>query len=299
MEPIRMSHSAINQGEQCPRKALFSRKLRLYPEIGSTAIRYGSGYHRGMEGYYSNDRNIVKAIEAAANYWKKPTIQKFLPDYRTLDNLLTSLGQYNDRYAADNVKVIGMPENTLTMEITLTKSEKTVYGAFSINFVVVIDLMLEIDGMIWVVDFKTTSVDLPYIVSKLRRLSQLMGYQFVAQDKIPEVTGTFCYYHQLKASKSKKTGEYGELTIDFLNSPQIFGSHDFNQWRQYVIWSTHKLLVAEKAGWPPEYASCYNFNRACEYLPLCDYPKWDIDRFMTMPGFVIVPDDREEMVADD
>jgi hypothetical protein len=250
-----------------------------------------------MEAYYSNGKDINKAIEAAAEYWQKPTVQIFVEDYRTLENLLSSLLTYHQMFGRDNEEVVGVPEKKMIAKILLTDEEKSHYGDISVDFVVVIDLVTSLEGMIWIKDFKTTSVDLPYMASRLRRMPQLMGYQFVAQEHITEVSGTMVSYHQLKATKSRKTGLYGELKTDFMNFPMIYVSSEYDNWRTYVIYNASKFHIAAKAGFPPNYLSCYEFNKSCPYLPLCESPKWDIERFMSVDGFVVVPDEREEQEA--
>jgi len=263
--------------------------------VGSIAMRYGSGYHAGMEAYYKNNKDIIKAMEAVVEFWKKPTIQTFNEDYRNLESLLTSLSLYHEQYQHDNEVVSGIPEKKTITQILLTDEEKVLYGDIAVDFVVVIDLILEVDGMQWVVDFKTTSVELSYMASRMRKMVQLMGYQFTAQASFGSINGTMVYYHQLKASKSRKTGLYGETKTDFMKFPMIFSNKDYADWRKYVVWNAFKMQKAVDAGFPPNFNSCYEFNSACAYLPLCDYPKWDMDKFLVMEGFVVVPDEREEV----
>jgi hypothetical protein len=297
-ETIRCSHSTIYTLGACPRKILFEKEMRLFPEVGSIDMRYGSGFHKGMEAYYRNGKNVEIAMETAAAWWQKPTVQIFPDHYKNLESLLTSIALYDSQYKYDNEVVAGVPESKTVTTILLTDEEKEHYGDIQVDFVVVIDLLLEVDGLVWVVDFKTTSVDLSYMASRLRKMSQLMGYQFVAQATYQNITGTMVYYHQLKASKSRKTGEYGDVKTDFMKFPQIYSLRDYEDWRKYVIWNAFMLQQATKAGYPPNYGSCYAFNKHCDYLPLCDYPKWDVSKFLDMDGFVYVPDERKEEVSE-
>ena len=294
---VRTSHSTNRTLISCPRKIYFQNDLRLFPINGSTAMRYGSGYHKGMEVYYKNDKNLIKAMEAVVEYWQKPTVQTFVDDYRTLEALLTSLSIYHEQYGNDVEEISGIPEDKITTTILLTDEEKGYYGDIEIQFVVVIDLILSIEGMQWVIDFKTTSIDLPYIASRMRKMSQLMGYQYIAQEHYGNISGCMVYYHQLKASKSRKTGLYGDLKTDFMKFPMIFSGHNYRDWRKYVIWNGFKLLKAKESSYPPNFNSCYEFNAACPYMPLCDYPKWSSEKFIEIEGFVVVPDERLE-VAD-
>ena len=289
---IRVSHSAIRTLASCPRKVLFEREMRLFPVNGSIAMRYGSGFHKGMEHYYKNGKNVALAMEAAAEFWQKPTVQEFAEDYRNLESLLTSIALYHEQYQTDVETVSGVPENKITIILSLTDDEKVAYGDIEVEFVAVIDLLLNIDGMQWVVDFKTTSIDLAYMASRMRKMPQLMGYQFVAKDKFQDINGCMVYYHQLKASKSRKTGLYGDIKTDFMKFPMIFSNKDYADWRKYVIWNAFIYQSAANADYPPNYNSCYEFNQHCPYLPLCDYPKWNPDKFLEMDGFVVVPDER-------
>jgi hypothetical protein len=290
---VRVSHSTIRNLISCPRKRLFQDKLRLFPTEGSIAMRYGSGFHKGMEGYYKHGKDLIKGMEAAAEFWKQPTIQNFSEDFRNLESLLNSISIYHDQYRNDSEEVIDVPEKKIVTRILLTDEEKSCYGDMVVDFVVVIDLILSSDGMLWVIDFKTTGVNLAFIASRLRRMPQLMGYQFTAADRYEGISGTMIYYHQLSATKSRTTGLYGTTKTDFMKMPQVYSHKDYSDWRKYIIWNAYCLMKAEEAGYPPNYNSCYEFNKACEYLPLCDYPKWDIERFMEMDGFVVVPDDRD------
>jgi hypothetical protein len=293
-EVIRVSHSAIRQNISCPRKRFFEGNLRLFPETGSIAMRYGSGFHKGMEEYYKSGKDVTKAMEAVVAFWQKPTVQIFNEDYRNLESLLTSIGVYDTQFRDDPEVVVGVPEGKNVTRILLTDEEKEHFGDIEVDFVVVLDLILGIDGMNWVVDFKTTSVALAYMASRLRRMPQLMGYQFDAQQNYENIVGTMVYYHQLKATKSRKTGEYGANTTDFMKFPQIYSQKDYKDWRKYVIWNAFKLKKAAEADYPPNYNSCYEFNAHCPYLGLCDYPKWSPERFLEMDGYVVVPDEREE-----
>lgn len=291
-ERIRISHSTVRQHLSCPRKVFFEKDLRLFPASGSIAMRYGSGFHRSMEAYYISDKDLLLALEAAADFWQKPTVQSFNEDYRNLESLLNALTLYHDQYKDDDESVVDVPENKIITVISLTDEEKRHYGDIEVEFVVVIDLILEIDGLAWIVDFKTTSVELPYMASRMRKMVQLMGYQFVAQDHYSDINGCMVYYHQLKATKSRKTGLYGEKKIDFMKFPMIFSKHDYQNWRKYIIWNAYNLMKAKQVEYPPNYNSCYEFSSSCPYLTLCDYPTWSPERFVEMDGFVIVPDER-------
>lgn len=299
MSIVRISHSTIKQLTSCPRKVLFEKELRLFPVNGSIAMRYGSGFHKGMEAYYKNGKSITHALEAAAEYWRKPTLQQYEEDYRNLESLLNSLMLYHDQYQNDNETVAGIPENKIVSRLSLTDEEKEIYGDFEVDFVIVIDLILTVEGMRWVVDFKTTSVELAYMASRMRKMVQLMGYQFVAHDHFSDVNGCLVYYHQLKATKSRTTGNYGAHKTDFMKFPMVFTRHEYTNWRAYVIWHAHQLKLAKAAGYPPNYNNCYEFSKSCPYLPLCEHPKWDTDRFMEMDGFVYVPEDTEVKIVSD
>lgn len=296
-ETIRISHSTTKQMISCPRKILFEKELKLYPVHGSIAMRYGSGFHKGMEHYYKNNKNLLTAIEEAVKFWQKPTKQIYDDDYRNLESLLSSLTLYHEQYQNDNEIIAAVPEHKITTIIPLTDKEKIHLGEIQVEFVVVIDLILSVDGLLWVVDFKTTSVELGYMASKLRKMVQLMGYQFVAQDHFEGINGCMVYYHQLKAAKSRTTGLYGATKTDFMKFPMIFSRQDYEDWRKYIIWNAFQLQKVKQMGYPPNFNSCYEFNSQCPYMPLCNYPKWDLDKFMEMDGFVVVPDEREEQVV--
>lgn len=292
-ERIRISHSALTKNNECPRQRMFAEE-RIFPVYGSMAMRYGQGFHKGMEHYYLNNKDLLKGIEGAVQFWQKPTVQVYNEDYRNLQSLINSISLYHDQYRNDEEVVFGVPENKLSIIIELTSDEKKIYGDVEVEFVAILDLMIDFDGMRWIVDFKTTSVNLDYMAAKLQKLIQLMGYQFTGREHYEGINGTMVYYHQLKAVKSRKTGEYGSVTTDFRKFPQIFSERDYKIWRKYIIWNAFKLKMAKEADFPVEYGSCFNFNKTCDYMPLCDHPRWDLEMFKEMDGFCDVPDDRKK-----
>jgi hypothetical protein len=271
----------------CKRKYYWNDICGYKPDAGSSALRYGSTWHAFMEGYYSfiakegwekKDLAINAAVEMGKEKWdKKSAKQTFYPDYRTFEACAQSFIQYISFYHEDE-KFMGIIDTEKKFEcpITLeTEEEIRLYSHLPpITFTGRLDLQAELNGMKWLVDFKTTGQGLATQGLRLNRSAQLLGYSYAGEKVLgfrPE--GCLVSLHQLTARKSTKTGEYGSLTIDFLRVPQIFTPADIKEWKKsYLDTAKDFYNSIETNSWPMNFDSCYQFG-ACAFTRLCEQNK--------------------------
>ena len=287
MDTIVLDNTRRSTFKSCKRKYFWNDVCGYKPDQGSSALRYGSTWHAFMEGYYSyikehgwgkRDLAINAAVEKGKWKWDKESAkQTFLPDYRTFEACAQAFLQYITFYHDDDMflEVIDT-ERKFECPITLdTPDEQRLYNHLPpITFTGRLDLQAEMNGMKWLVDFKTTGQSLSTQALRLNRSAQLLGYSYAGERVLgfrPE--GCMVSLALLSARKSVKTGEYGQLTMDFLRVPQIFTPADIQEWKMAYLDTANEFLFASVSkSWPMNFDSCYQFG-ACQFTKLCEQNK--------------------------
>jgi hypothetical protein len=274
----------------CKRKYYWQHILGLQSIFGSSAIRYGVIWHGIMEGYYkyikengwgSKELAISAGLALGKKKWDEETAKKtFLPDYRTFDAACTALLHYLSFYSKDEeyIKIINT-EAKFKLEITPDNQEESL----ALNYIVErgdhsklyftgrLDLQVEMNFSNWILDFKTTGQNLSMQASRLNRSGQLIGYSYAGKHALEFPTeGCLVGLAYVSAYKSKKTGEYGDVTTDFGRIPQIYNDKDLVEWKKSFIDTALDITRSiESNNWPVNFDSCYQYG-PCTYTKLCD-----------------------------
>ncbi|MFA5543026.1 MAG: PD-(D/E)XK nuclease family protein [Anaerovoracaceae bacterium] len=266
LDNSRRSHFA-----KCPYRYWLTYEKGIQPKQGSTAIRYGSVFHAGMEGFYSHIKDhgwtkdgeaLKQAVFFMGETWEKESEDRnFYEDYRSLDNCITSLVHYINHFAADEQM----------LEVLNTERAFKILVEPGIYFTGKLDLEMLLSGQKWINEFKTTGRSISYVAGMQHRDSQFNGYTW-AMKKLDTVMpeGILITYHMLTAYKSKKTGEYGDAKIEFERLPQFFTEQDHIDWKDEFLWTAEQIMNCKlKNNWPRRYDSCHLYGK-CPYLFLCE-----------------------------
>ena len=274
----------------CKRKFYFQHRLHLRTYYGSTALRYGSTYHAAQEAFYNHikengwtrDGEALKAgMLAAQKEWEEISAkEQFYEDYRTLENCFNSVLRYMSEFASDAgyLKVIASEEPfKVLMQLETEKEFDAFPDLKPFHFTGKKDLEVELNGRSWIFEHKTTGMPIDQQAVRLNRSAQVMGYIYATIKKYggrknaPD--GALINLHQLTARKSTakgKEGQYGEPTIAFRRVPQVFNDNDLYQWRLSMLDAVDSIQKEEKKGtWVMNHDSCFNYNKACTYLSIC------------------------------
>lgn len=249
---------------------------------GGTALRMGSVFHAGMEGYYSyikehgwsrDGKAVERMLEYAAKEWAEESEGKqFFEDHRTLPFVIDLMTKYIDHFYSDHgfLEVINT-ERAFMLLMNPTEEDLKRYPWLEpFYFTGKIDMECKLNGLHWTNEFKTTGWRLDKAVNELNRSPQIMGYAY-AKDHVysepPEgclVTVAFGTARQLKA------GGYGKPSIDFRRVPQIYNRNDLMVWREHFISLVAQIQYSKNIDYfPPRLSSCYNYGR-CEFLNICE-----------------------------
>lgn len=284
-EPIKIDYSKATTFHSCPRKFYLSHVRGITSTKGSTALRFGSAFHAGMEGYYSHIAQHGwtkdgKSIEQCINFAKKDFDKnsegkEYYDDYRSFPNLTNLLIQYIDHFSNDELFLkVRHTERAFKLLMKPTAWDRQYFpGIQPFYFTGKIDQECNLNGMDWLNEFKTTGWSLQALQSELTRSPQVLGYQYASRivcNTVPEgvlVTIAYC-----KSTKSKTTGNYGKLYTDFARFPQIYNDHDLSEWRRHFMFLASEIQRCSRVDYfPPRFESCFNYGR-CEFLNLCEQP---------------------------
>lgn len=263
----------------CKRKWYWKNLRHLSPLTGSTALRYGKSWHAGQDAFYNSIKNVGwkkngEAVEAAIiaikTEWDKCSAEEsFYDDYRTLENCIKSFLIYIGHFALDegNLTVV----NTERAFKVLMRSE---VSGCHYWFMGRIDTEVKLDGMNWILEHKTTGQPIDVQANRLSRSAQGMGYNYALKrlyaDEEVAPQGILMVLHHLSARKSKTTGQYGNPTIDFRRSPQIYSNYDLKEWKLSFDTVAEEIMTAiERNQFPQNHDSCFDFG-SCPFLGLCD-----------------------------
>ncbi len=269
----------------CKRKYYWQHVLGLQSNYGSSAIRYGVAWHGLMEGYYdyiaqhgwtNKELAIHSALQKGKEKWDSESSKKmFLPDYRTFDSACKAFVHYLAYFNSDEefLKIIAtetkfkcpiVPKNYLQEEILSQLGEDLIFTGR-------LDLQVEMNGLNWILDFKTTSQSLSIQGARLNRSGQLIGYSYAGKEILdfkPE--GCMVSLAYVSAYKSRKTGEYGEISTDFVRIPQIYNERDHTEWLNSFVDTALGICRSIESGfWPMNFDSCYQYGQ-CGYTALCE-----------------------------
>lgn len=272
---LRIDNTIRSCANTCLRKYYFEYQRHLVPLAGSTALRYGICWHAAMEAIYKDlhDGNFspegtgARAIVAAAQAWKEYSASAdFYDDYRTFENLAESLSQYMNHYTAEfaDVRVLEL-EKAFAILMTPSPNQAKFYGTTPFYFTGRLDGRVEEFGAEWVLENKTTGRNLPSARAQLNRSAQFVGYAYASG-----LSQVMVNFHQLTSTKSKKTGEYGKVTINFSRDPQVYTPEVVEEWKDSLFETAGRIQNAiHHDNFPPNFDNCFQFGR-CRYANLCE-----------------------------
>jgi hypothetical protein len=259
-----LDNSGRSDFVRCPRYYFYAIIQGIRPRKGSTALRYGECWHILLENHYKGilqDDNVI----SAANRWRDISADQFFEeDYRTFEALVQSFLIYPNHFDYDpsSIKIL---RTERLFDHFLVKQ-----GGYDIHFTGKIDMEVEMDGLTFIWENKTTSQPMMLQASRLHRDPQILGYTWAGKREHDSVEGCIVNLHQLSASKKRDGSGYGTLKIDFHRMPCVFTDRDLENWKESFLYTVRQIIYAyETDSWPMILDSCYQYGR-CRYADLCE-----------------------------
>lgn len=272
MDKFNLDNTWRSTFQLCPAKYHMMRNLGYKGIYGSTALRAGIVWHKAMEGYYKSikqdgwesDLNLTAAINFATKSWNEETDKAtYFNDFRNMETIGTALLNYIISFSADKEMLsIIEAERKFKIEIDNIRGVK-------VYFTGKLDLEVNINNVLWILDFKTTGWPIYKLTETLERSNQFMGYQYAAGIEYPEKPeGTMVQILHWRSAKLK-AGGYGKLTIEHARVPLIYTREDINRWEEAFVNTAEDIIRChENNHWVHNYDNCFRYSR-CGLWDLC------------------------------
>jgi hypothetical protein len=282
-EQLRIDNSKRSSFVECPRKFFWKFERNLTGEYGSTALRYGRTWHVMLHAFYdtiqkhgwqAREQALTNALMHGKKEWDSLTLEQiFYDDFRTFENLCELIMGYVVTYEHEeqNAQVIHT-EQVFAVPMVLTPAEQILYPELQeVIFTGKIDLQIELSGMKWVWDHKTTGNSIERVGTTLKRDPQFLGYTYASRKVLDFIPVGFMVNMTMSSSRKNKDGVYGKLTTDFRRLPQLYSEGDLESWRSGFIHTCSRIAWCYQHDmWPMQHDACYNFGKECTYTRLCE-----------------------------
>lgn len=273
-----LDNTALSTYMACPREYYLSMVLsRRGGGAGSAALAYGGLFHKLLEIHYKSGGVADLAIAIGESWWKEKGTE-VEGDYRTFDRAVLDYKRYREKWGQtpeqEQGRTVGFPEEPM-VEI----AADIMAGGLVHPYAVKIDRIIELGGLHYVEDHKTTSrLDKNYF-SGFQLSNQMMGYTRVAQLLMPslKIVGV-----RLNVTHCIKTATNFERQL-FTYGPQQMEEwvENTNDWmlrlnRDAAEWPSEAELFSGKATWPTGHFGDNGCSRKfghCQYFEVCKIAK--------------------------
>lgn len=265
-----LDNTALQAYMACPREYWLSMVQHRRGAGLSPALAYGSAMHHALEHHYKTDGNADLVELIVRQKWENHGSSD---DYRTLERVLLDYQKYRKHYgerpSKEPAKTVGWPTHPM-----VELSSNALGGGLIHPWAVKIDRIIEMGGLGYVEDHKTTSrLDKNYFKS-FELSNQMMGYVHVAQQLVPSLKIVGVRINVIHCLKEKTNFERMLLTF----SPDQMSEwvENTNQWmarlnedsRGWVNEQDYAELEARSPRWPVAH---FGDNGCSRKYGLCGY----------------------------
>lgn len=265
-----LDNTALQAYMACPREYYFSMHLHRRARGSSPALAFGTAWHKALEIHYKSGGNEDLVELMVRSSWEA---HDAVDDYRTLDRVLLDYRKYRRTYGTPDEessrgqgRTVGYPDEPM-VELSLNAHAEPLIHPWAGK----IDRIIELGGLYYVEDHKTTSrLDRNYYRG-FDLSQQMMGYTFLAQHLMPskQVVGV-----RINVAHVLKTGTNFERQL-FTYSPAQLDewarntnkwmyrlSEDIKEWQGYTSWR------GDEIPWPIAH---YGDNGCSRKYGMCSY----------------------------
>lgn len=249
---MKIDNFALTMFQSCPAKYDLRMRQGWTARRRSAALGFGGALHEGLaEWYKTHDK--VKALEAINKHWPHNTPTD---DYRNLEKCVTVMIDYLRHYPSEMWNVVGFPENpmvectfTLDTGLTLEDGEPIEYGG-------IFDGLIEMNGVVYVLEHKSTSQMGPSYFNQFKPNNQVTGYVWAAQ----HLSGG-----RVGGALINAIGVYKSSPTKFERTITSRSNEEIEEWLKNVRNTCQMIRDCEKRGvWPLHTPSCVQYG-LCEF----------------------------------
>lgn len=274
-----LDNTALQAYMACPREYYFSMMLHRRGGGASPALTYGKAWHLALELRYKGaDREAVEFMVRAR--WED---HGAAGDYRTLERLLLDYKRYCDHWgetpeaeaARGGGRTLGYPDEPM-VEIATDSMGAGLLHPWAGK----IDRLIELGGLIYVEDHKTTSRLDRNFYSGFELSNQFLGYTYLAQQLMPSAKVVGVRVNVYHCIKTQTTFERQLFTYTREQIEEWVGNT--NSWmrrlsRDAAGWTEHQQELGNNGflyplghfgdnGCSRKYGLC-GYHRVCSVAP--------------------------------
>lgn len=281
----------------CPRQSQHSMLSKRVLGDGRAALNYGGAIHSAMQIRYASPKACVdQELQAEQNealvrhFTERPNP---VDSHRNLDLAQRTIECYNQFYAHETFKVLeldGKPAvelpfafhlytSTLLSDRTYEslghvpegKHPSDLVGPIDVTFCGRIDLLLQEDGVKWVLDHKTSSIFGDQTFKSYALSPQMIGYCYAIQKTTGELPNGFIV-NFIKVPYATKAGsEMSASDKFFARLRTSIGPNHTRVWEKNIIALTEEMFWHYSRGYMPQKKSwCYGKFGPCQFVEVCD-----------------------------
>ncbi len=270
-----IDNSFLEKLNCCPRAVEYSYLHKRVASWSKAALNFGGAVHHALAIRYrdfpdlalSSDEDL-QMEELSKWFAEKPNPME---DHRTLDLAQKLIRAYNSRFQGEEFASLtfnGSPAVELPFVFRLCK-----IGDITILYCGRIDLVVTSDGLIFVVDHKTTSMMGEQFFKGLSVSPQMVGYASGVEAILPKEKCAGFIVNAIKVPKPTKTKGDGVDSDCFQRHRTYLQEGQLAEWRQNTIalveeflWNYSRGILPQKKSW------CVNKFGLCEFFGVCELP---------------------------
>lgn len=269
-----LDNTALSAYMMCPREYYLSMMLHRRGEGRSAALAYGSCFHIIMENHYKTG-GAVPLVEAMARSWWAENGHNEEGDYRTLERAILDYKRYREKWGQtpqdEQGKTVGWPDEPM-VEIAADIRAGSLVHPYAVK----LDRIIELGGLHYIEDHKTTSrLDRNYY-SSFELSNQMMGYTRIGQLLMPNLKIVGIRLNVIHCIKSGTNFERQLFT--FTKEQMLEWEANTNEWmrrlaRDISTWPSEEELMEGYAQdrWPVAHFGngCSRKYGLCQYHSVC------------------------------
>jgi hypothetical protein len=180
-----LDNTAMSAYMTCPREYYFGMVQHRRGAGKSPALVYGSLWHKIMEYHYKSNGDVELVRYVASKSWEG---HDAADDYRTLKRGLLDYDRYRKQYGdkpsdESSGRTVGTVGDMLVELGTNAQGDDLLHP-----WAGKLDRIIEIDGLYYVEDHKTTSRLDKWYFQQFELSNQMMGYTYLAKALLPMLT---------------------------------------------------------------------------------------------------------------
>lgn len=272
---MKIDNFALTMHQTCPAKYDLRIRKQWASRFKSGALGFGGAFHAGLAAWYKT-HDITAALQAIEAAWVPGPVD----DYRTLEKCLRTMTEYIRAYPSESFDVVGYGTDNPMVEVSFTLDTGMYLsctecgpdaGAWKpgedkcqncgtllepIEYGGIFDTLVESNGVVWILEHKTTSQLGDYYFDQFKPNNQVTGYVWAAE----KLTG-----RRVAGAIINAIGVYKVGQTRLKREPTSRSRPLIDEWLNNVRVTCEEIQQHERTGqWPMRTMACTLYGK-CEF----------------------------------